>query len=77
MGIRAPAGVAFLAVVLIGGGEGEVDRRLLAAAYENDVAAARRLIEDGADVDVRLAGDHDAALEPARCCVAIRTAPAQ
>jgi uncharacterized protein len=30
-----------------------VDRRLLAAAYDNDIAAARDLIEAGADVNVK------------------------
>lgn len=30
-----------------------IDRRLLAAAYENDVATARRLVEDGADVNAK------------------------
>jgi ankyrin repeat protein len=30
-----------------------IDRELLAAAYENDVAAARRLIEEGADVNAK------------------------
>jgi ankyrin repeat protein len=30
-----------------------IDRELLAAAYENDVATARRLIEEGADVNFK------------------------
>jgi hypothetical protein len=30
-----------------------IDRRLLAAAYDNDVATARRLVEDGADVNAK------------------------
>jgi ankyrin repeat protein len=30
-----------------------IDQRLLDAAYENDVAAARRLVADGADVDAK------------------------
>jgi uncharacterized protein len=30
-----------------------IDRRLLAAACENDVATARRLVEDGADVNAK------------------------
>ena len=55
--------VALVAVVLAGcGGDEpaapedglrEIDRQLLAAAYENDVAAARRLVEQGADVNVK------------------------
>jgi ankyrin repeat protein len=34
-------------------GRPAIDRELLAAAYENDVAAARRLIEEGADVNAK------------------------
>ena len=55
--------VALVAVVLAGCGGDEpaapedglraIDRELLAAAYENDVAAARRLVEQGADVNVK------------------------
>ena len=30
-----------------------IDRELLAAAYENDVAAARRFVEEGADVNAK------------------------
>jgi len=56
--------VAVVAVVLAGCGGDEpatpgddglraIDRELLAAAYENDVAAARRLIEEGADVNAK------------------------
>jgi hypothetical protein len=50
------------AALLAGCGEEEPARpderrpinvRLLAAAYENDVARARRLIEDGADVNAK------------------------
>jgi ankyrin repeat protein len=53
-------GAALLAAVLAGCGDDEparpdalrsIDRRLLAAAYDNDVATARRLVEDGADVN--------------------------
>jgi ankyrin repeat protein len=35
------------------GGPRKLDRRLLAAAYVNDVAAARRLIDAGADVNAK------------------------
>jgi ankyrin repeat protein len=47
--------VALLAALLVGcgGDERDIDRELLAAAYENDVAAARRLIEEGADVNLK------------------------
>ena len=56
--------IAVLAAVALGGcgtsdgtdadpARSSVDRQLLAAAYENDVARARRLIADGADVNVR------------------------
>jgi ankyrin repeat protein len=55
--------VALLAAALLAGcGEDEpaqlderrpINGRLLAAAYENDVAGARRLIEDGADVNAK------------------------
>jgi ankyrin repeat protein len=57
---NALLGVALLAAVLAGCGEEEaarpddprpIDRRLLAAAYDNDVVTARRLVEDGADVN--------------------------
>ena len=53
---------ALVAAVLVGGGNDEpaapagpraIDRELLAAAYENDVATARRLIDEGADVNQR------------------------
>jgi Ankyrin repeats (3 copies) len=56
------AGAALAACVLMGCGDEasdrqdglrDVDRRLLAAAYRNDVAAARDLIEAGADVDAK------------------------
>jgi uncharacterized protein len=33
--------------------QAELDRRLIAAAWDNDVAAARRLIRDGADVNAK------------------------
>jgi uncharacterized protein len=55
-------GAALAACVLMGCGDEasdrqdglrDVDRRLLAAAYRNDVAAARALIEAGADVDAK------------------------
>jgi uncharacterized protein len=55
-------GAALAACVLMGCGDEasdrqdglrDVDRRLLAAAYRNDVAAARDLIEAGADVDAK------------------------
>jgi uncharacterized protein len=47
--------VVLVAVALAGcgGDERDIDRELLAAAYENDVAAARRLIEEGADVNFK------------------------
>ena len=52
--------VACLAAAGCGGEEGraapdraELDRRLIAAAYENDVGAARRLIAAGADVNAK------------------------
>ncbi len=32
---------------------GELDRRLIAAAFANDVSAARRLVADGADVNAK------------------------
>lgn len=55
--------VAVVTVVLAGCGGDEpaapgddglraIDRELLAAAYENDIAAARRLVDEGADVDI-------------------------
>lgn len=62
-GRRAVLTGALLAVVLGGcdddgpgvgvGGSGKMDRQLLAAAYRNDVAAARRLVESGADVNAK------------------------
>ena len=64
-------GVALLAVVLIGCGEEEpvatkgpraLDRQLLAAAYENDVVAARRLVAAGADVNAKDASQQNAYL---------------
>jgi len=59
-----PALVALLACVALVGcggederaprpGRGDLDRRLIEAAYDNDVAAARRLIADGADVNAK------------------------
>jgi ankyrin repeat protein len=36
-----------------GGEERDLDQELLAAAYENDVATAQRLVEEGADVNVK------------------------
>ena len=36
-----------------GGEERDLDGELLAAAYENDVAAAQQLVEEGADVNVK------------------------
>jgi ankyrin repeat protein len=57
---HALLGAALLAAVMARCGEEEparpddlrpIDRRLLAAAYDNDVARARRLVEDGADVN--------------------------
>jgi len=59
-----PALVALLACVALAGcggederaptpGRGDLDRRLIEAAYDNDVAAARRLIADGADVNAK------------------------
>jgi ankyrin repeat protein len=60
--IRGFLGVALYATILAGcgGDDSEVreglrpiDRRLLAAAYENDVATARRLVADGADVNAK------------------------
>jgi ankyrin repeat protein len=57
------AGAALIGAVLAGCGADEpaaepdglrtIDRELLDAAYENDVAAARRLIADGADVNAK------------------------
>ena len=61
-GRRAVLAVALLAVVLVGcgddGRDGEdgsrtLDRQLLAAAYGNELATARRLIEAGADVNAK------------------------
>jgi ankyrin repeat protein len=51
-------GLALAALALAGCGEDppsqqELDRRLLEAAYDNDVAAARALIADGADVNAK------------------------
>jgi ankyrin repeat protein len=59
-----PALVVLLACVALAGcggedergptpGRGDLDRRLIEAAYDNDVAAARRLIADGADVNAK------------------------
>jgi ankyrin repeat protein len=59
-----PALVALLACVALAGcggegeraptsGRGDLDRRLIEAAYDNDLAAARRLIADGADVNAK------------------------
>ena len=48
--------LAALALAGCGGDDGDgadLDRRLLDAAYANDVAAARALIADGADVNVK------------------------
>jgi ankyrin repeat protein len=54
--------VALLVVTLAGCGDGDsaredglrtVDRRLLAAAYANDVRAARRLIDAGGDINAK------------------------
>jgi uncharacterized protein len=59
---RTFAGAVLVGALLAGCGEDEpaepaglraVDRSLLAAAYANDVAAARRLVEDGADVNAK------------------------
>ena len=62
-GRRAVLAGALLAVVLGGCDDdgpgagvsdaGKIDRQLLAAAYRNDVAAARRLVEAGADVNAK------------------------
>jgi ankyrin repeat protein len=55
-------GTALVVAVLAGCGGDEparpdglraIDRELLAAAYDNDVAAARRLVEEGADVNAK------------------------
>ena len=43
-------------------GEHDLDRELLAAAYGNDVGAARELIEAGADVNVKDASEQNAYL---------------
>ena len=59
-----PALVVLLACVALAGcggederapapGRDDLDRRLIEAAYGNDVAAARRLIADGADVNAK------------------------
>jgi uncharacterized protein len=59
---KALLGAALLAAVLVGCGRDEpaasgglraIDRELLAAAYANDVAAARRLVAEGADVNAK------------------------
>jgi hypothetical protein len=59
---RAASILLLGAALLAGCGENEparpderrpINGRLLAAAYENDVARARRLIEDGADVNAK------------------------
>ena len=56
--MRGLAAIALLVLVGCGaseqaGGGADLDRRLIEAAYENDVAAARRLIADGADVNAK------------------------
>ena len=58
--MRRLALVACLALAGCGGEQrraapdrAELDRQLIAAAYENDVEAARRLIADGADVNAK------------------------
>jgi ankyrin repeat protein len=61
-GAAAVLGATLLAGVFLGCGDETaaqrsglrpIDRQLVAAAYENDVAAARRLIEEGADVNAK------------------------
>jgi uncharacterized protein len=58
--MRALAAIALLALAGCGGearpagaDRADLDRRLVAAAYENDVEAARSLIADGADVNTK------------------------
>ena len=61
--IRTFLGAALLAAIIAGCGGDDpshendglrpIDRRLLEAAYENDVATARRLVADGADVNAK------------------------
>jgi uncharacterized protein len=58
--MRALAAIALLALVGCGGGgdgpprdRGDLDRRLIEAAFDNDVEAARRLIAQGADVNAK------------------------
>src|SRR5687768_5508623 len=56
--MRARAAIVLLVMVGCGAGEqagagADLDRRLTAAAYDNDVEAARRLIADGADVNAK------------------------
>jgi uncharacterized protein len=60
--IRTFVGAALLAATLagcggddsdVGDGLRPIDRRLLAAAYENDIDAARRLVANGADVNAK------------------------
>jgi len=45
--------LAALALAGCGGDDADADRELIEAAYANDVAAARALIADGADVNVK------------------------
>ena len=58
--MRALAAIALLVLVGCGGASdepardrGDLDRRLIQAAFANDVAGARRLIEAGADVNAK------------------------
>ena len=54
--------VAVAALAGCGGEERDLDGELLAAAYENDVAAARQLVEEGADVNAKDASQQSAYL---------------
>ena len=53
--MRVLTRLVLVAAVLAGcgGEERDLDQELLAAAYENDVAAAQQLVEKGADVNVK------------------------
>jgi hypothetical protein len=58
--MRALAAIALLVLAGCGGGSdgparerGDLDRRLIEAAFANDVEAARRLIAEGADVNTK------------------------